>query len=470
MKPLLRSHETQYYSLYPDTLNGLHNVFRTIGNSVQSDTVRRLNLGYLDGDNRRGNLAGGLELLRDATTPNASRMNITRPLDTSTSGATAMIMQSLRTDVAENITLLTGDSRATISRQVTLTDFCFPDAEMPGLIILSIRHPLDINSEALYATPAGRDPRVMETVWYELSELAAVSVNRVNGSGVRPSLVSLSFLIAARASDYADKCGAEALRAHVISNYGRRRMEEKLDRFGICLITMLRCRVFPHRHFQLLGGLISWISQREIASITAVVRGPQESIKTEQTAMPRSSVYVPACAYIDFDKDIRVIHEERSSSSLYLVFVYTQKFGRETVRIYVMRSRLGEWAFREGLGYMYSGVRSNNAITGVDGLIVPHGANVNMEFPLTKTLDLRNRDRRLGIAARSRDLNKADWKVDLRGRPTKESCMYAAYCRLGHLDESSVPVKKFERCGSLDIPVIWIPGVIWNIGTWIECY
>ncbi|BAB16548.1 UL38 protein [Gallid alphaherpesvirus 3] len=469
MKTTFRTSDVQASNTQSNASDRLHDILRSINNSMHSGIVRRINIGYPHAGNRRGTLTAGLELLSNTITTTPPGANIHRSIANSAGERTATIIQSLRTYSGSGDLNTNGDNNV-LSRQISLTDFCFPDAEMPGLIVLSMRHPLDINSEHLYSTPAGRDPRALESAWYELSELAAVSVNRLDGSGVRPSLLSLSFLIASRAGDYADKCGAEAVRAHVISNYGRRRIEDRLDRFGSCQAAMLRCHVFPHRHMQVLGGMVSWIAQREIASITAVVKGSQESARTEQTNNPRSSVYVPACAYLDLDKEIHMLHDDRASSLLYLVFVYAQHLGRESIRVYLMRSRLGESVFREGLGYLYSGLRAGNAINGLAGIIAPHGVDANTEFPLSKAFEVhKHACRNTGIGPR--DSEKVDWRLDLRGRPTKNSCMYAAYCRVGHLNEYSMPAKKSERCGgSVEVPVVWVPGVVWDIGEWTECY
>nr|AAG30078.1 UL38 capsid assembly and DNA maturation protein VP19 [Meleagrid alphaherpesvirus 1] len=459
-KTASRTSEMKYYSAHSNRPYELHSLMRSIGKNIRTSVGGRINLGYMNVGDRSS--VNDLNVLWTADTLGMYKMDRTPAFKDSTAKTTAIIAQSIRSN--SEIREWGGD-RAVITRQVTLTDFCFPDAEFPGSILLSMRHPLDINSEALYATPGGRDPRALETAWYDLSELAAVSVNRRDGGGVRPSLVSLFFLVASRAGDYSDKNGAEAVRAHVISNYGRRRMEERLDRFGICQMAMLRSHVFPHRFFQLLGGMISWVSQREIASITAVMRGSQESIKTEQTTLPRSSVYVPACAYIDLDSSIRVIYEDKSASLIYLVFVYTQRLGRESIRVYVMRSRLGEGTVQECLGYLYSELRANNTIHGTDGTLTPHGANVNTEFPLNSSFETQSQPAKF-----TRKVEKAEWKVDLRGRPTQESCMYAAYCRMGYLDGSCTPLKKSERYGSVDVPIVWLPGMHWDVGDWTECY
>ena len=41
-------------------------------------------------------------------------------------------------------TLTVGSARARLIRQVTLADFCEPQAERPGLVVLALRHPADL--------------------------------------------------------------------------------------------------------------------------------------------------------------------------------------------------------------------------------------------------------------------------------------------------------------------------------------
>ncbi|SCL76932.1 capsid triplex subunit 1 [Spheniscid alphaherpesvirus 1] len=361
--------------------------------------------------------------------------------------------------------------KATLTRQVTLTDFCRPEAERPGAIILTLRHPLDITNIAISSTPPGRNPRDLEEAWIRLSDVASVAVNRAECGGVRASLITLSFLAAALHEDYPNRDAAEALRAHVIANYGDRRAGARLDGLGECLRIMVRSHMFPHRVFNIYGGLLSWISQDELSSVTAVVRGVQEAARTDQTNAPRSSVSVPACVFLDVDNELG-IKNDGGVCYLYLFFLYTQRLNREGVRVCVGKSRLNDTVFRDGLSHLFARLRAENAIRGVEGSNAPR-PDANAEFPLLRLFGDRTAPR--CSPARLGDRTAVDalyrWTPDLRGRPTQRSCMYAAYMRLGMiLTDRPKTTRIHERYGSVELPVVRIEGLTWAPGEWVECF
>ncbi|AID52742.1 capsid triplex subunit 1 [Falconid herpesvirus 1] len=452
----------------------LRGVFRAVSDPIAAGMNRRFAMGYPTACPGRSGLAEGVSMLRTIGLPGPTTLHLGRNDANDDVRVTSALVNTLvpgRGGLLDLGDAAAGAEQTFLSRQVSLTDFCRPDVERLGSVILSIRHPLDVNSTAVYSTPAGRDHRALEAVWYELSEVASVAVNRLDHGGVRPSLVALSFLVAARSSEYSDRAGAEAIRTHIVSNYGSRQVGERLDRFSACLLTMIRNRVFPHRMFGVLGGLLSCVAQREIASITAVVRGPQEGVKTEMTDMPRSTVNVPACAFIDLDKDLKLLKDDSGAANVYLVFVYTQRLEREGMRAYVVYSRLNEHVIGEGLGHLLARLRASNAITGMQGANVP-APNPDSVFPMLRLYADRNAYRcppaRLLSPAATERLPV--WTPDLRGRVSPDSCMYAAYCRLGHVNDLSRVHRRSDRYGSVDVPTVWIEGLVWAIGEWRECY
>ena len=110
-------------------------------------------------------------------------------------------------------TLTVGSARARLIRQVTLADFCEPQAERPGLVVLALRHPADLAGAAYAATPPGKNHRDLEEAWLALDE----GGRGLGGDGIRASVVSLNFLVAAAEN------GDDALRAHVTTNRSEER-------------------------------------------------------------------------------------------------------------------------------------------------------------------------------------------------------------------------------------------------------
>uniref|UniRef100_A0AAU0K6S7 Capsid shell protein VP19C n=1 Tax=Anatid alphaherpesvirus 2 TaxID=3080522 RepID=A0AAU0K6S7_9ALPH len=474
--PAKPADDSKFRSAYAlgDPLRG---VFRAVGDPIAAAMGRKTTLGYPSAGSTRASFSAGLDLLGTVALPGPSTIRLGKTsTESEAASATGALIGALapgRGGLLDLGDAAAGGEQTFLARQVTLTDFCYPEAECLGSMILSMRHPLDVNSAAVASTPAGRDPRAVEAAWYELSEMAAVAVNHPDGQGgVRPSLVSLAFLVASRASEYADRSAADAVRTHVISNYGCRRAADRLDRFGACLLAMVRCRVFPHRIFGALGGLVSCVSQREIASVTVVVRGPQEGVKTETTSAPRSAVTVPACAYLDLDKELRIRKDDRCATILYLAFVYSQRNGREGARVHVVRSALNEDSLCEGLGHMYDRLRTANAMHGTEGATVPRPQQ-GAAFPLLRLFGDRNAPRCpiAHLTSRGATARLHEWTPDLRGRVSPDSCMYAAYCRIGYMDDLSTCVqRRNERFGSVDVPVTQLHGVTWSVGEWRECY
>nr|WGL40854.1 capsid triplex subunit 1 UL38 [Psittacid alphaherpesvirus 6] len=474
---------------YASNRDPLRGVFRSLGDPIHAGMGRRTNFGFPTVGSTRANLQTAAKILGTVALPGPSTFRL--GVDSSDWGRIAGTLTSTLTAGRGGLLDLgdatAGAQQTFLSRQVTLTDFCQPDSELPGSVLLSIRHPVDINALAIQSTPAGRDCRTVDVAWYELSEVAAVAVNRIENGGVRASLVSLSFLAASRSSEYPDRCAAEALRAHVIGSCGgRRRVNERLDRFGACLTAMVRTRAFPHKLFALFGGLLSWTAQPEIASVTAVVSGPQEGVKTDMTHMPRSSVNVPACVFIDLDDELKLTAMDRGFSVIYILFIYCQKLGHEGCRVHVVRSRLPETSFKTALDLLYTRVRVSNTITGLEGATIPRPVPEAV-LPLLRLYE----DSKRPTATRSRNIGGGDpkpfgqdrgtdttntgdgkyvWRPDARNRPTPDSCMYGAFCRLGYTDDISTAQRRTERHGSFDVPFVFLSGVSWNVGTWQECF
>lgn len=423
----------------------------------------RSNANWRSNPGMKSGLEWMLNTLKESTTDTAFLQPAAGP-----DSVTATIMHAL---VQYDPLLDTRRSLTFLARQVSLTDFCVPESERPGMPILILRHPLDIHSMSILSTPPGRNPTVLEEAWLRLSETASVSVQRSGENGVRASLISFSFLVASRAEEYPDRSGAEALRAHIIATYGSRRVSQRLDRFGEALTAMVRCHVHPHMVFNLLGGLLSYISQREIASVTAVSSGIQESYKTDKSSNPRSSVHIPACAFLDLDQELRISGD--GVCFLYLVFVYTHRLGREGVRAYFIKSTLNDICIREGLGHVYGRLRTENTIRGMQGAVCAPATD-NAIFPLLQLYSNINAPRcpRATLFAPRATDGLFNWVPDIRGYPTIDSCMYAAYRRVGIMTgDSPRAVKRTERYGSIDVPVIWLEGVNWTLGSpWRECY
>ncbi|AFI33157.1 capsid triplex subunit 1 [Equid alphaherpesvirus 8] len=354
-----------------------------------------------------------------------------------------------------------------LTRQVTLTDFCDPTAERPGLMIIRLRNHLDAIGSSPSSTPPGRNPQDLDEAWAALAELSVSG--RSDTTGLRPSLLSLTFLVASRSGEYADKAAAEAVRAHVLANYRDRRTEQRLDRFGEYLQAMVRTHVFPHKHMTVVGGLLSHVIQDKLASLTAVAGGVQEGARTNNSAIPRSSVYVPACAFLDMDHELKL--GDASAKFVYLIFVYNQRLHREGVRVYVAVSKFNEVAFEDAVSFLFHKARTESAIRGTEGANAPE-PHPNAALPLQELASSRCEPRCPPSRLNNREFTNAlyQWAPDLRGRPNKTSCMYAAYMRLGAIaSDSPRTTRRSERFGSVDMPVVWLENVRWDPQDWVEC-
>ncbi|TMY53744.1 hypothetical protein EMH17_29230, partial [Klebsiella pneumoniae] len=265
-------------------------------------------------------------------------------------------------------TLTVGSARARLIRQVTLADFCEPQAERPGLVVLALRHPADLAGAAYAATPPGKNHRDLEEAWLALDE----GGRGLGGDGIRASVVSLNFLVAAAEN------GDDALRAHVTTNYRDRRTAARLERFAAVLRAMIRSHVFPHRALHVLGGLLGHVTQDRLASVTCVARGDQEAARTNDMAARRSQVHVPACALMDVDRELRLGGDD-GLRFVYLVFVYTQRHRREALRVHVAVSRLPELG--DALSFLLAGTRVDNAIHGTDEADAPAAPAAAAAFP-----------------------------------------------------------------------------------------
>ncbi|QVY10553.1 UL38 capsid protein [Bovine alphaherpesvirus 5] len=361
-----------------------------------------------------------------------------------------------------------GQPHIRLSRQVTLTDFCDPQLERPGAPVLTLTHPADVIGMAAATAPPGRQFRDVEEAWRNLGD--ASSVGAAPPGGLRASLVAFSFLAGACAAEYGNRAAADALRAHLISNSGDRRMALRLDRFYACLQAMIRCHAFPHRAFGCLGGLLSWTTQDKLASVTAVVCGAQEGARTDQAAHPRSTAHVPACAFLDVDAELRL--EPAGVKFVYLVFVYAQRLEHEGFRAHVAVSKLNETTFASGLSYLLHRTRAENVLRGTAGEEAGADGAAD-EFPLPALANSRAAYRcpvsRLGDCDATVFLPR--WAPSAARRPTRESCMYAAFVRLGTLPHDSPRVTcRSERYKSCDVPVVRIEGLVWGAGDWVECF
>ncbi|AVT50741.1 capsid triplex subunit 1 [Cervid alphaherpesvirus 2] len=366
-----------------------------------------------------------------------------------------------------------GQPHIRLTRQVTLTDFCDPRLERPGAPVLTLRHPADLVGMAAAAAPPGRQFRDAEEAWRELGD--ACGAGAAPPGGLRASLVSFSFLAAACAGEYANRPAAEALRAHVLANAGDRRAQLRLDRFYACMQAMIRCHAFPHRALGCLGGLLAWTAQDRLASVTAIVCGAQEAARTDLAERPRSTAHVPACAFLDVDAELRL--EPAGAKLVYLVFVYAQRLEHEGFRAHVAVSRLGETAFASGLSYLLHRTRAENVLRGTAGDAAaaggPDAAGGVDEFPLPALAGdpaaYRCPVSRLHDPEATVYLPR--WAPSAAGRPTRESCMYAAFMRLGSLPHDAPRITcRSERYLSCDVPVVRMEGLVWGPGEWVECF
>ncbi|ASW27068.1 capsid triplex subunit 1 [Beluga whale alphaherpesvirus 1] len=355
-----------------------------------------------------------------------------------------------------------------LTRHVTLTDFCDPQTERPGALILTLRHPNDIVGMAVSATPPGRQPRDVERAWKALTDLSNYGADCAGG--LRASLVSLTFLVAACSAEYADRAAAESVRAHVVASFGGRDIQGRLDRLYECMRVMVRCHVFPHRACAALGGLLTWIAQDRLASVTAVVRGMQEDARTDQTGAPRSTFHVPVCAFLDLDAELKL--EPEGAKFVYLVFVYGQRLNHEGFRVHVAVSSLNPQMIGSALGFLLHRTRSENVLRGTAGAAGPDGGG-DASFPLEALARNPASPRcpvyRLRDADATRDLFQ--WSPDMRGRPTASTCMYAAYARMGWVPSDRPRVScRSERYRATDVTIVSLEGLTWNVGEWVACY
>ncbi|AIT55763.1 UL38 [Suid alphaherpesvirus 1] len=351
-------------------------------------------------------------------------------------------------------TLTVGSARARLIRQVTLADFCEPQAERPGLVVLALRHPADLAGAAYAATPPGKNHRDLEEAWLALDE----GGRGLGGDGIRASVVSLNFLVAAAEN------GDDALRAHVTTNYRDRRTAARLERFAAVLRAMIRSHVFPHRALHVLGGLLGHVTQDRLASVTCVARGDQEAARTNDMAARRSQVHVPACALMDVDRELRLGGDD-GLRFVYLVFVYTQRHRREALRVHVAVSRLPELG--DALSFLLAGTRVDNAIHGTDEADAPAAPAAAAAFPAYLFNDPRSARCPTGRLNTPAAEALPVWAPDMRGRATRNSCMYAAYVRLGTVERV---VRRAERCGSVDLPLAHMERFTWDVGAWEECF
>nr|AMB66146.1 capsid triplex subunit 1 [Human alphaherpesvirus 2] len=231
-----------------------------------------------------------------------------------------------------------GAPRYHLTRQVTLTDLCQPNAERAGALLLALRHPTDLPHLARHRAPPGRQTERLAEAWGQLLEASALGSGRAESGCARAGLVSFNFLVAACAAAYDARDAAEAVRAHITTNYGGTRAGARLDRFSECLRAMVHTHVFPHEVMRFFGGLVSWVTQDELASVTAVCSGPQEATHTGHPGRPCSAVTIPACAFVDLDAELCL--GGPGAAFLYLVFTYRQCRDQELCCVYVVKSQL----------------------------------------------------------------------------------------------------------------------------------
>ncbi|AQS79177.1 capsid triplex subunit 1 [Ateline alphaherpesvirus 1] len=361
-------------------------------------------------------------------------------------------------------------SRHYLTRQVTLTDALRPEADRPGCLLLSVRHPADSVRLAAADTPPGRRPGDVGDAWARLFEASACGSGRAESGYLRAGLLSFNFLVAACAEEYDARDAAEAVRTHVTANYGGRRVGARLERLADCLRAMVRCRVFPHQTLRFLGGLASWVTQDDLASVTAVCAGPQEVASTGNPGAPRSTVTVPACAFLDVDAECGLAGP--GAAFLYLVFVYRQRLGQEMCRAYVAMSRLPARGLTAALERLFGRLRVTNTIHGTEGAEAPRPPPPEADLPLWDLIAEARRWRGPAAPAPAggRRPRPYRWHPDLRGRPTARSCTYAAFSEIGLVPEDLPRVtRRAQTFGSVSVPVVLVEGVVWRPDDWVEC-
>ncbi|ADO13789.1 capsid triplex subunit 1 [Saimiriine alphaherpesvirus 1] len=361
-------------------------------------------------------------------------------------------------------------SRHHLTRQVTLTDLLRPGADRAGSLALCLRHPADSAHIATTDAPPGRVPTDLSEAWTRFFEASACGSGRAETGSLRSSLVSFNFLVAACSDAYDARDAAEALRTHVTTNYGGRRVGVRLERFADCLRAMVRCHVFPHQLLRFFGGLVSWVTQDELASVTAVCSGAQEAAETGDMTSPRSTVAVPACAFIDLDAECGLAGA--GAAFVYLVFAYRQRLGQEQCRAYVVKSKLPARSLEPVLERLFGRLRITNTIHGTEGADGPHRRQPQADLPLgdliADPLQPRCSAGQVNHARYNQHLYQ--WHPDLRGRPTARTCLYAAFSEIGFLPADNPRcTRRSERFGSVDVPMVFLEGVVWRPDEWVEC-
>ncbi|QPO25247.1 capsid triplex subunit 1 [Bovine alphaherpesvirus 2] len=356
-----------------------------------------------------------------------------------------------------------------LTRQVTLTDMIRPEADGVGAIVLTMRHSGDYTHLAHQHAPPGRDVARVGEAWARLMELSTNGAVRIDGAGARAGLLSLNFLVAACADSYDAREPAQAVRTHVISNYRGGRTAARLDQFAECLRALVHTHVFPHELVGFFGGLVSWVTQDELASVTAVCMGAQAAAHTGLPGRPRSSVCVPACAFVDLDAEF---HAGRPGAAfLYLVFTYGQRRGQEMCRVHVVKSQSPPRGLESLLERMFGRLRVTNTIHGIEDMDAPPAGQAEI-FPLVGL----SRDPRSPRCSASEVTvprfyaRLHQWRPDLRGRPTARTATYAAFAPIGTVPEDTARyTQRVERLGSVSVPVVVLEGVVWQPGEWKSC-
>ncbi|BAP00717.1 capsid triplex subunit 1 [Pteropodid alphaherpesvirus 1] len=356
-----------------------------------------------------------------------------------------------------------------LTRQVTLTDLCQPDAEQPGTLLLTLRHPRDYPFLALHNASPGRQVERLGEAWGRLLEMTAGTCGRSESGCTRASVVSLSFLVAACADAYDDRDAAEALKIHVTTNYRGARVASRLEQFGECLRAMVHTQVFPHELLRFWGGLVTAVTQDELASVTAVCRGPQEATHTGNAGKPRSVVTVPACAFIDLDAELGCTRP--GTAFVYLVFSYRQRRDQEMCQVHIIKSHFPPRNLEPALERLWGRLRTTNTIHGIEGAVAPPPPQ-HADFPLpTLAADPRAPRCSASQVEVPQFFHRLfRWQPDLRGRPTSRSCAYAAFATLGIITQDSPRcIRRVEKFGSVSVPIVALEGMVWRPTDWQIC-
>ncbi|ARS01750.1 capsid triplex subunit 1 [Macacine alphaherpesvirus 1] len=356
-----------------------------------------------------------------------------------------------------------------LTRQITLTDLCQPDADRAGAVILALRHPSDFPPLARQHAPPGRRVEWLGEAWGRVLEASTMGSCRAESGCTRAGLVSLNFLVAACAPAYDAREAAEAVRTHVTANYRGARTGARLDALAECLRAMVHTHVFPHEAMRFFGSLASWVTQDELASVTAVCGGPHEGARTGNPGRPRSAITVPACAFIDLDAEL--CFGRPGAAFLYLAFTYRQRRDQELCCVYVIKSQLPPRGLESALERLFGRLRTTNTIHGIEDM-APPPPDRNADFPLAAlAADPRAPRCSAGqVEAPQYAARLYRWRPDLRGRPTARTCAYAAFAELGVMpDDTPRCMRHTERFGSVSVPVVLLEGVVWRPGEWRVC-